>query len=1314
MTDSSLPLHQLVKANSAGFTNAVDFGMMNNPEQNRQLCEGFIFNYEDNQPKNSTVGILNALREGFHSPGKPSIHLMVQDYGKGKSHFALTVANFFQKPSNSEEVRSILTRVENAVGSESHILLQQLRSYKERGRHLVFCLSGVDVFDLRQEFLDVVQKTLANEGITGTKAQNIVGRPLEFLHQVVNKPEEKAQAEVFLRPQGYDLPGLIQKLEAADTTVVPIVTALAEHIRELTPDFRPHVKVKEILEELIQKYCRGENARYRGILVIFDELHKYLQQWADTPLASGNAALQEMTEVCENYRNNISLLCLSIRRPLTFTPSKNQEDYKLLATRLEMPNSTYEPAASLELVLKNLIQQKTDTSTWQDFYRRWQDTLEAESRAVYRERTRSYYTSHHWNEDTFFNTVGVNCFPLHPLTTYLLCNLNFTQGRRILQFVEGDRHGIASFIREQPAEIDGHLNFLRPVVLVDAFEDNFANPEANIQYIGLYGNYRSALTKLQAASNVDPDEFLLLKALFLYYASVDKITSGPHSEILAMMTGLAAPKVRQVLRKLHEVRRVIYPDTSGKIYDFFRDGADPDSLRQKLREATAATEASIDLVVSHCQTCIDKNSYVTSITEPKRFIQEKHLRAENWFFQNRVVNAATLRAKIGDDTWLKDLQDANARGRVIYVLAEKDEEITALNTDIDALLEKSPLKDRLVIAVSNRPTANLARQLLELNHLSTITQENTAAATQIRQDYERQINDQIRNLFSSCTYHCDPVVMGNLPPSETVRCEAIVSALLEHHYRLAPPIASNDKMVGGRNAKVLRDIMMQLLVDNLRPPFSNRSYDTVIDQVLIGEWQILEKQGQMYRVKEPNNRNIKAAWDKISAMTALDDQDDKRVNLADIWDELKISPFGYHEHAFTALLCAWMAAHRKEILLVGKASTRSGSRTERHPVKDWVENTEIFSKSNELMNWIRRGNAQLVRRKPSARPEIPSQVDYDAAKTLMQEIDACLEFEVDDTVRGELEISKQQISNCLKQIDKACQPFQQISNYLRDPDANYPLTGLLEKYQSFPDCVSPVSDSAVTVIPTTVQQDMPQIARQSLEEAIGRSIQALIHQQQPLSSPEQCRDYKQELENYRNQLSELPQFARFIDDIARSIRKVDEQISFIQETEKCRQSIQKVRALYDGLSSTANQQDYEDCLQKIESEAKSIPIIRQQPEYQNILHQIQQKQEQLITQLKSWENNLAETPSKQALKNIREQIIRQQIRYTNTDCEQTISTLVVRIDNAVKAHEQAELESDYEKVEQKIVDLFQNLPSERQFNLLARLQALQTDQERNR
>ena len=110
-----MQLHQIVRINESGIVaNAVNFGMMADADKNLQLCQGFVFNYNHGNPKSSTLGVLDAIQKSYQSVNQANIHLVVQDYGKGKSHLALVAANYFKQLLDSPEVKGILNQIKIA------------------------------------------------------------------------------------------------------------------------------------------------------------------------------------------------------------------------------------------------------------------------------------------------------------------------------------------------------------------------------------------------------------------------------------------------------------------------------------------------------------------------------------------------------------------------------------------------------------------------------------------------------------------------------------------------------------------------------------------------------------------------------------------------------------------------------------------------------------------------------------------------------------------------------------------------------------------------------------------------------------------------------------------------------------------------------------------------------------------------------------------------------------------------------------------------------------------------------------------------
>src|ERR1035438_4872438 len=474
--DHYMDLKQLVRINEEGIVaDAVNFGMMEDSSKNANLCDGFVFNFDSGAQKSSTVGVLDCVRRSFFSRSEPNVHLVVQDYGKGKSHFALVMANYFNKTHDSPEVKGILRQVEVAVGSRQGIL-EDLRGHKERTKpYLVIAISGERQADLKQMLLKQIRHTLLADGVTDSIAQHLCQKPLEYMLSL--NEEQRSEADKFLRQDAkrygqIDTAALIKVLESDGYREIPTVKDISRHLNGFPIDFGSDLSVEEILQDLLQKLCKGPDRRYQGILILFDELNVYLQSWALNPATAGGVTLQNITNICENNKGDIALVCFTQIKPshASALPPNSLEvrDYKKLTSRLELGPSTYEPMASLELVLDNLINAQQHDRL-QEFMTIWRGGIQRDSERVF--KWCAVYEQRRWPFTDFLQHLGIGSFPLHPLAAYLLCNLDFMQGRTAIQFV---KENVKQFISSQSAEKDGFLNYLQPVELVDAFRSNLS------------------------------------------------------------------------------------------------------------------------------------------------------------------------------------------------------------------------------------------------------------------------------------------------------------------------------------------------------------------------------------------------------------------------------------------------------------------------------------------------------------------------------------------------------------------------------------------------------------------------------------------------------------------------------------------------------------------------------------------------------------------------------------------------------------------------------------------------------------------------
>ena len=1284
-------LNQLVKINETGLVaNAVSFELMDDPDKNLRLCQGFVFNY-DSDPKKlkfSTVGVLDALRRSFHSQNEPNVHLMVQDYGKGKSHFALAVANFFKKPFDSPEVQGILQQVEYATSNPNPIL-EGLTLYKQRSRHLVICLSGDKPIDLKKHFLQTLKKALESEGITDSIAQQICQQPLQYLENLDTK--QRKTAEAFLERQGNpegDLNMLMQLLREDNYQVIPRVKAICRELTGVTPDFEADIDVEAILTDLVTRLCTGANPHFQGILILFDELYNYLQLWANDPVRAGSTTLQNITNICEKFKGRVALISFTQRLPGRVIPSKNIEDYQRLVSRLELLPSTYEPAASLELVLNGLLSQQDKTAAWQKFFSKWRDTLNAVNTDIYQNRTANYYQSRNWLPQKFRDYITLGCFPLHPLTSYLLCNLDFTQGRTAIQFVQED---VKRFIQEQPVEKNSNINLIHPVALVNAFEDNFSTSDYSS-----YSAYKHAYDSIVASA--EPEELTVLKSLFLFYASAStsrltKSDQERHEEIISLLSGMPRTAVKAVLDKLCKVREVIYHNPADNTYRFYTGGFGIQDLRKRIEEEVANKIPSIERVREYCQSNIEQYCGGDTVS-PTQFIEDNRLISSDWSFNCKVYTATNFRKTLTSNQTLKD-----ELGIVAYVIGETSEELAALRSDITQLLASSShdltsIKRRMAVAIASQPAADIARLLLMLKTAqSKSVQEFGAALTQLQQQLQQQIETKTKELFKSCIYHCH--ISEKVPVRERSNPSRVVSEILKDLYPFVPPVEKIDKMAlkSAVGSEVIGYTSKRLLEDDLRPQaFPKQSYTTTVDLVFVKSWKLLKKSSHNYSIQEPQHPNVKAAWDKISQMTALGNQSEKTVEIAEIWKVLSQPPYGYNEYTFTILFAGWLAYNSSELLLKGSFGIPQKKSEQlprlKEPIKNWAA-TNVFDKPKDFVRvWIENGKPSLIRRKLSPYPEIPNSVNYEQAQQFIQEINSFLYGAPDPEKIDEITKIQQQLTNSIEQIDALLEPTLRAENITEQAD----IETLLQLYTELQQPLSAIAEDGLSVSPTENQQNRRIQALQAVIERIGQTVEAQSKGYQSLDTEADCGDYKADIQSLITQLSQVADLPpRFTITLQEALRAADNRLTEIVEQRKVENCLSQIQTLYNRLSNLATQHEYIRTQAEIEQLVKNVPAARDTDIVRSTIQSLEEKQDALIRQVADWESQYSPSLSQTQAVQLSQRIHQQLNRYTDEANQNRLQELLDNLNDIIlerrsEEQEEQQLQSILASAQGKLED----------------------------
>jgi hypothetical protein len=1247
-------LNQLVEINEKGIVaNAVNFSLMEDSEKNQHLCEGFIFNYNHQKPHISTVGILDIVRRSYHSRTEPNIHLMIQQYGKGKSHFAVALANFFKQPFDSPEVQGILAQIENATRGKSESVAEGLRIYKkdQTHNHLVICLSGDRGGDIKKHFLQTLLNALEKEGIQDSLAQHICSEPLRYLESL--SIEDKAKADRYLSNyQEGDTNNLIKLLRENNSDVISLVKDAAKYITGFYPDFQVEVDIEAILDDIINKLCLVENKKFVGILILFDELNSYLQSWAKDSLGAGGTALQNITNICERHKGKIALLSFTQISPerVSEISAYTTQDYNKIASRLAPKDTTYEPESSLELVLSNLLIQKEET--FKNFRTVHDSTLLAEARNTHGRI--KIDPNQGWTLTQFHQHLSLGCFPLHPLTAYLLCNLSFTQDRTAIQFIKSY---VEDFLKKE-TEIQGKPNYIYPIALVESFVGNFTHDST-------YSSYQKAKGQLSLEEN--PDELAVIKAIFLYYACGDRLRKSEqedHIETLKILTGLSNLKLQDVLDNLENNKEIIYYQKGTKLYKFF-EGTNPKELEKKINEDIKNKQASIADVVSYCNSnlkiYLENKDTITALD----FVSNNKLVGDNWKFEYKFCSLDEF-TKLTDYSF----KECAEKGRLIYILARTKDELEAFRQKVDKELVNSAIANKVVVGISQKETGDLVEVLQKIKALEDMDRvvKNIygQAYSQLYEKWQLERDQHIKDMIKSCTYHCkviDKVALG-----DRTKADKVISALLQDVYSFVPSVEGIDKMKSSHatGSRIIGFMTKQLFLNNLTPQgLPGKDFNTVIDQIFVTAWGLLKKSAQKYTVQEPTNGKVKAAWDYISQKTSLRGDAERSLPLKSLWDTLSQAPYGYNELTFTVLLAGWLVYHHKEVTLKGNDRLnlkKSEQSTLRSLSPKDLGNTDIFDKPKDFISkWVNDPRTKLIRRAKRQAPDLLSLgVNYDQAQQYLKEVEQFLASGDVDKEEAEAAIKQQQqVKGWVEQIDTWFVPVAEAEK-LTD---TYTLDKLLQLY-------NPLHQSP-PLIGVTPTQEQHQRKDQALVK-VGNILETFVSQKSnrpsSLTSLSDCETYQTQINQYLSQLSQIPNLPPHLSESLRqALQTLETTKHTLQEQEQITAYFSGIENLYQKLHPSSTQTDYTQTRQDILSIAANIPSSSEY--YQRVgefLTNIEQQEQELSEKLESWVSQESRLISTDQIVGLIKEIERQKSRFTEDNSLNKLAHLEDSLGNQFK------------------------------------------------
>ena len=352
--------------------------------------------------------------------------MLIGPYGKGKSHLILVLLKLLwkQNEESNVQIKRLIKRVKKVDGEAAELMSAILKSKKP---YLPIVVSYGNE-DLNTTYLYALNRALDMAGLQDIAPESAYQKAIDAIFSW-----KENYTEVYL---AFDQK--LNELGKVSHSAEQMIEQLKQHNKKayqlfvkLYPEFtagsifHPMVEMHamKVYEEVNKVLC--EDYGYAGIFIVFDEFSKYIEmQDKKKDQLSGNmGVVQEMCELCtrkDNHMHHIFVAHKSIKEYGSHLSRETINCFTGVEGRLKEVHFITSVKNNYEL-LGNILQKKEDE--WNQFVKGWNGM----ERLTESYHIPAFYTT--FSEEEFVSQIVEDCFPLKPVTAYLLLKISEQVGQ---------------------------------------------------------------------------------------------------------------------------------------------------------------------------------------------------------------------------------------------------------------------------------------------------------------------------------------------------------------------------------------------------------------------------------------------------------------------------------------------------------------------------------------------------------------------------------------------------------------------------------------------------------------------------------------------------------------------------------------------------------------------------------------------------------------------------------------------------------------------------------------------------------------------
>lgn len=1192
-----LKIKDVVQLDTKGeFRSDVQLSDFDTPSLNLSLLHSYIFSvsvpnsFGERTQSIAGLGLLDELRKAFTYDRFENRLVAIANYGHGKSHLALVLANYFSKPVDSPEVQTIFERIDHALSDPAKA--QGYRDFKlDRKEFLVLRLRGDDPRPLREQFFRALRQALSeHEATRGVELPFWVNQAKQHLVNLSADQLEKANAFLEANYQ-LDVPALEREIEEYREQAYNRYVQLFAHLSYgVPPNLEGNISLREAIGWAVREYC-AKDKPLGGLLILFDEFSLYVQRYA-RDRAVGE--LQDLLQGVQDQRERAAFLALAQHDPdeVATQMLHGGQPLQSLKKELERLPRRFALYSLMESVLDSYLKQSPEA--WDELIQnpRVKGMLFGDiSETTWDLFVRHYSADLAWTNQKFREVVVQGCFPLHPTTTALLCQLKMHHGeglsgtRTVLGFVRDQ----LDFIGERPAQENGRVNWILPIALVDYFEKRLAgdNPAVYDAYLNAQRNL-----DLLLGDSVKDEQRKVLKALLLQHIANLPGTNRKQAELLAHLSGLDERTALDTLKELSE-QNIIRFDPVHRINSFWPVGTDPRRLAEAIEEKKQGIDRDPGKILGELNRLLQTDPFY-SFGSVKVDVEWGH--PDDWAAEEYIISRDCLPLRPSFSLTGRGLEDG-PRGVVAWVLLHDESEREAARElaqqyvfaqgavagaqdplPVIAMLPKFPVPELMELYIRYKALNAVGRDPGLVKEIGQQTYENEVERTKVdmKQALDRLRGDSVRvwdiprgraEVVVPQAYQA-AIAAGGFERS----IKSALKQLYDLAYRVRPPeffTQYSALQTKGQNRlrAAVKTVAKNLLRDGVGSALNgmdNVPADLCTIYLSPRKWGLLTSS---HAIQKPMSPKLQDAWTLLDETFKAGTQD---VAVKNIIPLLLNPPYGFDYNTALLLLTGWIGYHRSELQLSYGGSQISLSQLE--------EQVEIAKTSRDFLNWACTGALAITRRDPGeALKEMRSiRARVEAGECFSQEEASRVLLVLDEFAAQEKQPAdqRQQASDTADKLRKALQTAQEYDreaqSILRELDAQAEVSSLLSLRQRKAKLAT---SSLVTITQPPISGIESRIL-EKLEQALERERGRV----EGLADITQVGTVRQRLQSIRKQLEQqgLANLAGRVTSIENAL---GERIKLLKAAEQEKNNLEVIKAM----SPTASLEELHSYRQRLEA-----------------------------------------------------------------------------------------------------------------------------------